>query len=235
MKLPQAAPGEGVKVEYEHFCNWTVKGGERHTAYLAGDAQWFVAHPSDRGTKPCTHWMTSATVPCRFCALHKTPQTIGYVPVWREVDWRPMLVIVYEEEREHIEHLELHDRVQIGREKELGARIWVRKCMNQEPRFNTTVARRKCKQDITRALLTIWKMPELVAWFSCRAVSDTAVSLDKSAPVPPAPVPPAEAQIYTPPAGDGAAQAADYTGVVNRIKDRTRGLKPSANGRHDKE
>lgn len=175
MKIPNATPGEGARYAHDHFNNWSVKPGERHFAWYAGGAQWFVCHPSDRGTKPCLHWMTKGKLGCRFCGINKVPCQLGYAPMWRAVDIRPLFVIVYEEEREWIEKLELHDRVQIGREKDAGARIWVRVSVDQEPKFQTTLLRRTVKQDITASLLRLWRMPELVAWLT--GSSDNAVSL----------------------------------------------------------
>lgn len=225
MRLPQAAPGEGPKAEYEHFANWQVKGGEKHTAYIAGPAQWFVCHCSDRGTKPCLTWMTNDALPCRFCAMHKTPQTIAYVPVWRESDWRGMFVILYDTEREWVEPLVLHDRVQIGREREKGAQIWVRRCLQQEPRFNTTMERRRRPQDLTRNLLVIWKMPELVSWLHGQYSSDTAVSLDKPAMHEPPPVVP-----------DPVAARMSATGAVDdaleRLQRRAKEASRNGDGKH---
>lgn len=175
MRLPNAAPEEGPVIDFDYFNNWSVGGGEKHPAYFAGGTQWFVAHPSDLGSKPCLHWMTKGALPCRFCTGHKTPCQLGYVPLWRAVDSRPLFVIVYGEEREHVERLRLHERVCVGREKDKGARIWVRRTMEQEPRFQTALLRRMREQDITKSLLRIWKLPELVAWFF--SVSDTGVSL----------------------------------------------------------
>lgn len=237
MILPQAAPGEGAKRDREHFSHWSIGGGEKHTAYVAGKAQWFCAHPSDRGTKPCLHWMTQGELPCRYCALHKVPAEIGYVPVWRQVDWRPLLVIVYDTEREWIEKLLLHDRVTIGRETELGARLWVRRCLDQEPRFNTTMAHRMVAQDITRSLLVLWKLPELTAWLTARKSSDNAVSPDTEQP-PAERVPDRVKDVkpavraYTPPDPDVAEGAFDA--VFNRIKDKmgSSPAAPSANGKH---
>ncbi len=223
MRLPNAAPGEGGRVDYEHFANWCIAAGQKHNAYIAGPCQWFVAHPSDRGTKPCLHWMTKKELPCRFCAMNKTPQEIGYQPVWREVDWRPMLVILYATEREHVERMELHERVVIGREVEIGARLWVRRCSNQEPRFTSSIPRRMVAQDITRCLLTIWKLPELTAWLQTRGASDKGMSL----PAPAAPTP-AAADVYTAPTADDVHD--EYAAVLNRVKEHAAKL-PGRNGK----
>lgn len=236
MRLPNAAPEEGARFDYDHFNNWQVKGGERHFAYYAGGAQWFIAHPSDRGTKPCLCWMTKNALSCRFCAANKCPVNLGYVPLWRAIDWRPLLVIVYQEEREWIDKLQLHDRVQLGREKESGARIWVRRCLDQEPRFSTTLARRMVTQDITPSLLRLWKLADLNAWLNSQ--SDNALSQPQPAPVKSDGKPfdamhraAAErvANKEEPPKGTGEV----FDVITERMKNKTRDLKPSKNGKHE--
>jgi len=240
VKVPKAAPGEGPKKDRDNFSYWSIAGGEKHTAYVAGPAAWVIAHPSDKGSKPCLEWMTGSALPCRFCALHKCPVEVGYVPVYREVDWRPMLVIVYRTEREWIDPLELHTRVTVGREKEKGAALWVRPCLNQEPRFASTLPYRKCAVDIDHSLLTLWKMPELVAWLHTARPSDTAVSL----PVPTSPPP----EVMHSLEGDTAVRPGPYepdplttddvfATTVNRIKEKASkwGPKPSKNGTHASE
>lgn len=178
MRLPQATPGEGGKrSNCEHWSYWEIGGGEKHFAYIAGPTQWFVVHPSSR-TKPCLTWMTTGSIACARCAQEKPTDECGYVPVWRGVDWRPLFVVVFGSEREWIDQFALHQRIIIGREKGVGARVWVRTAIDQEPKFNTTVARRREPQDITDSLLTIWNIPELRAWCNSRlGVSDIPVSL----------------------------------------------------------
>lgn len=234
MNVPKAAPGEGPKKERDHFPHWSIGGGERHFAYIAGATAWVIAHPSDKGTKPCLCWMTDNALPCRLCAMGKCPARVGYVPVYRAIDWKPLLVIVYDEEQEWIDKCDTHDRVQIGREREKGARLWVRKCADQEPKYATTVARRQHAQDVDESMLTLWKMPELIAWLQCRRVSDNAVTLaPREASKPPASAP-AGVKPYVPP-DDGAAdqRLVDYPALAKRIA-RGEPVKPSGNGRHDK-
>jgi len=151
---------------------------------------WVIGHPSDKGTKPCTDWMTESALPCRLCAMHKVPCELGYVPVYRASDWRPLCVIVYDDERQWIDGFETHQRVQIGREREKGARLFVRPCIEQEPRFTSTIDYRRFPQEVDDSCLVMWKMPELVQWLRCRTVSDNELSLSlDAAPAPAAVVP----------------------------------------------
>lgn len=237
MRLPQASPGEGGERDNsEHWSNWEIAGGEKHFAYVAGPTQWFIAHASSR-TKPCVHWMTKGAIACKLCAKEKERETVGYVPLWRGVDWRPKFVIVYGSEREHIDPLENLRRVIIGREKELGARIYVRTATCQEPAFNTTVERRRLPQDITDTLLTIWGIPELRAWCNQRPQeSDNAMSQDKLRTFPAGAdklsgTNEPDAQAYTMPEPTESEEL--YGAVVNRVKERVSliGAKPSTNGK----
>lgn len=237
MRIPQCAPGELPGGKRDQFCNWKVAGGERHIAYVAGFTKWVIAHPSDRGTKPCLHWMTQGELPCKFCAANKCPCELGYVPLYRGIDARPMLAIVYSAERGTIDALELFDRVTVGREREKGAQIWIRRTMEQEPKWTTTLPHRKCAASPDASLLVLWGMPELVAWLQQTAGSDNAVS---PAPAPaPAPALPKKTG-PTPPVvrvygGPEPADVPDTFGaVINRIKEKAGALdaKPSANGKH---
>lgn len=236
MKLPQASPGEGRRDDHITFSYWRgILGGQKHSAYLAGPSKWFICHPSDKGTKPCLHWMTKGALPCRFCHASKTAEEGGYVPVWNAVNWAPKLLFVYGDEREHVQKLELHDKLLIGREPGKGERLWIRKAMNQEPPFDTTDARKKVARDITHSLLTMWKMPELLEWLA--RGSDNAVS-QREAPTksdgkPFDPMHAAAAQKYSAPEVSTAATDAALDKIMGRVKDNHAALRPSKNGKKE--
>lgn len=212
MQMPKAGPGDGPKKVCDSFHHWKgIEGGQRHFAYVAGDAHWIIGHPSDKGSKPCLEWATKKTLPCRFCALGKVPCQLGYVPVYRATDYKTLYVVVYGEEREWVEKCGLHDRVLIGREVGKGCRLFVRKQLVQDPEFQTTLSYRKCKQSVEDSLLLTWGIPELTAYLRC-AVSDNAVSLAKPAAVD-----------HTPTESEEL-----YGELVNRIKGRAD--RPSQNG-----
>jgi hypothetical protein len=208
MRVPNAAPGEGPKKTRDHFPHWSIGGGERHLAYIAGPTKWVIGHPSDKGSKPCLLWMTKQTLPCRFCALDKEPCVLGYVPVYRATDWKPLCVIVREDERQWLDDIKLHTRVQIAREREQGAGLFIRPVLDQEPRFASTVDYRRFPQEMDDSCLVLWKMPELVSYLRCGAPSDTPVSLslDATAEEPKKEDPPEEKTATEPPVG------------VNRLK-----------------
>lgn len=225
MRVPRSSPGEGPKKIRDHFPHWKIAGGEKHFAYTAGPVLWVIGHPSDKGTKPCTDWMTNGAVPCRLCALHKEPCEVGYVPVYRASDWRPLCVIVYDDERQWVDDLELHTRVQIGREREKGARLFVRPCVDQEPRFNSTVDYRRFPQEVDDSCLVMWKMPELVSWLRCRTPADNAVSLSLDAESVPAAVVPR-------PVADRIAAAPAVDDAVDRLRKRAKQAETNGDGAH---
>lgn len=238
MRLPQAAPGEAGGPDFEHFTYWSIAGGQKHHAYLAGPCQWFVVHPSER-TKPCLHWMTKGEVPCTRCGGKKPKQLCGYLPVWRASDWRPKLVVVYEAEREWLEPLKLHARVLIGRENEKGAQLYVRATLDQNPPFNTTNERRKYPQDVWRSLLLAWELPELTNWFQCRRpVSDNVLSLnlDVTAEKAKTEDPPEEKTENEPPVGVNRLKAGGAVDdAVQRLMRRAKETSAETNGKHKPE
>jgi len=178
MRIPEAGPEEGPKKTRDHFPHWSIAGGERHTAYIAGPTKWIIGHPSDKGSKPCLTWMTKGALPCRFCGLHKEPCQLGYVPVYRASDWKPLCVIVRADERQWLDAVTLHQRVTIARERGDGAPLYIRPCLESEPRYSSTVDYRGYPQEMDHSCLTLWKMPELIAWLLNRVPSDIALSLD---------------------------------------------------------
>jgi len=224
VKIPQCTPGEGRKDDHIGFSYWRgITGGQKHFAYVAGAPVWLICHPSDKGTKPCLHWMTKGALPCRFCHASKMPQEGGYLPVWAAVNWSPKLLFLYGDEREHVEKLELHNRVIVGREVGKGERLYVRLAMNQEPTFDTTDPRKKVSRDITHSLLLMWKLPELVEWLaraSDNALSPTPVPL-KSDGKEFDPMHQAAAKRATAKGATDGAATDDYTKIVNRVKDKT--------------
>lgn len=239
MRMPKAAPGEGPKKTGDKFVHWKgIAGGQRHFAYIAGPCHWVIGHPSDLGSKPCLTWATKSALPCRFCFAGKCPCEFGYLPVYRAQDYKPMFVIVYSEEREWVEQCKLHKRVQIGREYEAGARLWVRLATNQEPEFQTTLPYRKCAQELEDSLLAVWGMPELVAFLKC-GTSDNALSLAKPEPLTSTgekfgPMTKAAAQKYAPPDDDQRLVGGSVDAIQQRLAMNSETLKPSSNGHHKK-
>lgn len=165
MAIPQTPPGGGRESAHEHFRYVPTKPGATWYAYLAGDAHWFLAHTKGR-SKPCLHAMTGGQLVCERCAQVTPPQVIGYVPLYREVDSRPVMVIVYEYERERLATFKLHQRVLVGREEQQSDGVYLTVALNPKPIFHTTLKHRMKPADLTHVLLRLWGIPELTHWYS---------------------------------------------------------------------
>lgn len=238
MRVPSAPRRTGARTKPVHFTYVGVERGQPTEAYIAGPTWWGYLHMS-KPSKPCVYEVTGGKIECRFCRAgrHRVAVMKGWVPLYRRVDTLAWMVPVDEGQRDRIDALDTFTKVMVGRGGGKGVGVWVQPCTNQEPAWSCTLPERSTAADVTESLLTVWAVPEVLAFFG--RASDTAVSLTHAATpdggeTPPAQDAPPAVRPYTPTEGDGAAQAADYTATVNRIKERVGALKPSANGRHDK-
>lgn len=238
-RLKKGTPGKGGESARDSFSAVPVGSGMKNvwTGWLAGEPYWALAHehkpPAVIGTKPCLVWISDGALACPRCKPQVRPTWIGWVPVYREQDNAPCIVIVHESVMDLLTGLTYGTRVMVGRSVETSS-VYVRRAESQAPRFQSDHEQRQGPRDVTPDLLQMWGIPVLDQWLKCGATtSDNAVSLDLAADEPDDTHKP-DAQVYQAPAGEGAAQSADYGAIVNRIKERAGALKPSANGRHDK-
>lgn len=217
-RLKKGTPGQGGESPRDSFGHVPVGSGLKNTwtGWIAGETYWARAHehkpPAALGTKPCLTWLTDGALPCPRCKPRVLATWIGWVPIYREVDHAPCIVIVHESVMDVVAGLRYGTRVMVGRAAETSS-VYVRRAESQQPVWSSTHEQRQGPRDITPDLLAMWGIPMLDQWIRA---SDTAVSLD------PAPAP---AEIE----GDDV-----YARVVNRIKARAadaRPGEPSANGR----
>lgn len=179
MPLPQTPPGgqKEPNIRYIHFGYTRTPASTSWHAYTAGPVHWFTCHTSGR-CKPCLHVMTSGELVCDLCASPVPPQIIGYLPLYREVDAKPVMVIVHESVTDQVTGLRLHTRVVIGREAEKTDGVWVQRALKEEPRYVTTLRERMRPVDLTPTLLKVWKIPALTDWYKrTHGQNDRAVSL----------------------------------------------------------
>lgn len=234
MGLRKATPGEGAGSGHVHFRYVGTDPGDRWFAWVAGPAYWLLGHPSSR-SKPCLDWLTEKALPCAICSPLKPPVMMGYLPLYRQIDGAPVMVVVYETVREKVDALKLHKRVQVGRELGEADSVWVSLALEQNPRFQTTLKQREQPADVTETLLRMWKMPELVNWYRCQTPqSDNPVSLPEgvavtSAGTPYSPMSQAAAKrfgadVLPIPTGDATFEEARRK-LLNRAA--------STNGKHD--
>lgn len=164
MSLPKAPPGEGGRSSYTHFHYCATDPAKQWHAWIAGACEWYECHPSKR-TKPCVHIMTSGTLPCKYCAMGLPIETCGYQSLYREVDARPVFVVLHNYTRERVDSLKLHERVVVGREASQSDGVWVARALKPQPLFVTTLKERMRPSDLTETLLRVWGLPELVEWY----------------------------------------------------------------------
>lgn len=138
--------------------------GTTWNAWVAGPPQWFFCHTMHR-TKPCLKELTEGQVDCPNCAQARAPQKIGYLGVYREVDARPILVVLHEEQLERADALKLHQRITIGREDSKADGVWVAPALKPTPLYHTTLHDRMNAADLTETLLRLWNLPDLTEWY----------------------------------------------------------------------
>jgi hypothetical protein len=164
MGLPNAPRGGGGRRAYVHVPYVSTRAGQTWCAYVAGPCQWFSCHTSSR-TKPCLHEMTGGMLACARNHDIDAPQVIGYQPLRRQLDGRPVMVIVYELQREHVDKLPLHSLVVVGRGTEPTDTVYVRSQAGRVNWYTSTIAANMQPIDVTETLLKIWAMPELTEWY----------------------------------------------------------------------
>jgi len=100
MRLRKGTPGEGAEAGADNFSYTGVQHGTKgaFSAYIAGDTYWCLAHehnpPAFIGTKPCLAWISHKELLCPFCRRRGAPTWVGYVPLYREQDHSPIIIIV---------------------------------------------------------------------------------------------------------------------------------------------
>lgn len=176
MSLPQVPPEGDSTRAYVHFHYCATDPSKKWHAWCAGPCMWFLCHPSKR-SKPCVRLMTNGKVECSRCATDVLPQVLGYLPLYREVDARPVMIVLHEYTREVVDKLRLHQRVIVGREDSQSDGVYVAPALTQNPVFQSTLKERQRPADLTETLLRIWNLPELTKWY--RATTGERASQDE--------------------------------------------------------
>lgn len=241
MTLPNAPRRGKDEQRRDHFGYARLPHGDEMYGYLAGPILWVEVHQSDFGSKPCLVKLTGGELSCPKCK-YGAPVQKGACPFWLLDSHTPHMVWLDDGRREVYDALAWARKLKFRREKLKGAPVWAHLCISQEPLFKSEHPFRKGPVDITRSLLTMWKMPELDMWYALtHGRSDTAVT----PPPPPEPPPPPKKKkrgAKEPSVYDGAhvvaeemrASGDDYDTVIRRLKERM-GALPSPNGKHEPE
>lgn len=158
---------EGTKPVAEQFVYTPTPYGvaKAWTAHAAAEPYWCMVHEhtkSTPGTKICCDWYTDGAVPCPRCRPAVVPTRVAYVPVWREIDHKPCLVIVHESAEDLLKGVEFGVRVLIGC-VERGASVFVKPAPEQS-RWVSEHPLRQRPADMFLTLHTLWGYPALAKW-----------------------------------------------------------------------
>jgi hypothetical protein len=177
MGIPTKPPGGGGKGRHTHWSYVSTECGKTWAAWLAGPIHWFDCHLKGR-TKPCVHAMTDGELHCDMCSPLNPVEEAGYVPLYREIDAKPVCVIVHEYQRETVDRIRKHQMVLVGRGEQQSDPVWVREHPKQGQRYTSSLAERMADADMTVTLLAMWKLPALTDWYyRTHGKSDKPVSL----------------------------------------------------------
>ncbi len=169
--LRKATPEGGSGTGYIHFSYLRTIPGSKWYGHLAGPPVWLQCHTSNT-TKPCLDWLSYGQRVCRRCFSGRPAVLMGYVPIYRASDGKPVIVIVYEPQFAVIEQIPTHAKIIVAREGGEYDSQFIRLSLEQTPKFQTTLRERQCAYDLTPNLLKLWKDPDIVECY--RDASHTA-------------------------------------------------------------
>jgi hypothetical protein len=233
----KAAPGSGGR-RRTHFCYVPTPNGHKWPAHVAGPCHWVLGHEVNRKSKVCPAWFTDDELTCEWCSPINAPIEIGYQPLYRQADGKPVLVVVKDPERPDIDKLKFHGRVIVAREREASAGLYVRTALEKEPLYQSTLPERHAVPDITHSMLALWGIPAVKAWYSrTQFQSDNPMSLPPGVAVkddgrPYSPGMQAAAKRYGADVVQDGPFAEEYEELLNRVKQKEGVATPSKNGKH---
>jgi hypothetical protein len=163
----KGSPGGGRERRAEQFAYTPTPPGiaKAWTATAAAEPYWCTVHEHTKatpGTKVCVDWYTDGALICPRCKPSLVPTTVAYVPVWREIDHKPCLVIVHETAADLLAGVAFGVRVLIGC-VERGSSVFVR-ATDEQPRWASENPLRQQPADLSTTLYTLWGYTQLWAW-----------------------------------------------------------------------
>lgn len=167
MRIKKGTPGKGDQPRAEQFSNVKVPPSTKTwDAWCAGDPYWCVAHEhtdAEPGTKICLQWATDGAVKCPRCRPKGKPRSwVAYVPLYRDLDNKAVMVICHETVRDLLDNLFFGVAVMVGR-IEKSASIFVKRSVI-EKRYTSSMPTRQAACDLSDTLLNIWGYPQYVEW-----------------------------------------------------------------------
>ncbi len=218
------------KKAHQHATYLTVKNGERHPAYLAGELYGCYTHRT-YAAQPCHSDITEGELQCPYCAAGMVPEWRGYVPLW-DRDWTLRYALIGEDYYATVDAIAHHAQVVVSRAKNPISPLVIR----EEVLLTRQLPQTSPWRDAVLMLpicLTLWKCDPLTQW--CQSRKLLAMGTATPAPAAPKGIPaaPKVSAIVTPYSapGEGATEV-QYDAVVNRLKKNKDRLAPSTNGAH---
>ena len=145
-----------------------LKGGGTLSGWLAGKVEWVDCHydGTERRSVPCFKLLKGCPLPCDRCRTFPRVTLLGYVP-WYGEGGRKCLSIVGEDSIDIVMSLKVFEPITVKRGKEWHDPIVISRHLKGE-RYTPYSDVRKDGADLTQALLTMWKEPELKSWWESR-------------------------------------------------------------------
>lgn len=164
MALRQTPPERGRKLNAGTFWrHWTIKRGQKEEAYATATAHWYECHTAHGRTQPCLKEVTNGALHCPRC--HEPTETMGYVPLWRALDVRPMFVLVHFDQFEQVAKLRRGQPVWAWRDDHPTAGVTVVRRTDDTTKFlKLDTPALVGAIDLEPTLLKIWRLPALEAW-----------------------------------------------------------------------
>lgn len=152
-------PHEGGSVR-----TWTHVGaapGTEWLGWIAGDAIGVRCHVGDDPSSACLRHYLGQQTGCARCAKHHRLEWLWYQPIWRESDWKPVVVIFHEDQLDVLDRLKVLQQVTVGRGKEKKSGMFVRPIL-RGAKFETSMDWKRKPQCIADFLPSLWKMRGLL-------------------------------------------------------------------------
>lgn len=237
MSIPQTPPGGGGQRKHTHWHYVSTEAGKTWNAWMAGRTHWYTCHTKGK-SKVCADAMTGGQVRCKLCSPMNVAEVIGYVPLYREIDGRPTVVIVHEYSREQVDLLRMHQCVLVGRGIESSDGVWVAAHPKGGAKYTSTLKERNTPADMTETILKFWGNEEFTAWYRCQNPgSDKPVSLPAEPAIrddgkPFSDMMQGPAKRWATPAVTEPTAVGDLVDVQREQLARLVKAKPSSNGHH---
>lgn len=159
----ESPPGGEARRRALHFGYVPTAANEQWHAFIAGKPRWLYCHCKGK-TKPCVHAITGGELHCELCNPMNPAESTGFLPLWREIDWKPVFVIVHEPVREAVSGFSHRARVLIGRGGGSTDGVYVISPLKKGSYLSSTDPQKMAEQDVFPSLVRIWKHPGLIEW-----------------------------------------------------------------------